>query len=175
MDAPIDNIRRVDDRDDEEETLEGEESGGEHELNLDETSATAYRLFTLKADNSRALLNGAAESVTLVLEYAALRKKAMANSACWLGQYKEKRMALLAAGKRANSQIAESRRYMNTLTALEKLATMEAFDLAAALVGRLSGAAPPAAIGAAVCDQSQLTTRRSLAGATARAACNNST
>jgi hypothetical protein len=144
MDAPIQNIRRVDDREEEEEegALEGGGSGDEDELNLDEASATAYRLFTLKADNNRALLNGAAESVTLVLEYAALRKKAVANSECWLGQYREKRMALLAAGKRANSQLAESRRHMNTLTALEKSATMEAFDLAAALVGRLSGAVP---------------------------------
>jgi hypothetical protein len=49
-------------------------------LDLDEASATAYRLFTLELNRGHPLLRNAAQSIALVLSYAAQRKQAMVNN-----------------------------------------------------------------------------------------------
>jgi hypothetical protein len=113
--------------------------GDENELDLDETSATAYRLFTLELPNGNPLLRDAAESVALVLDYSAQRKKAMVRN-CSSGvaqQYQEHRAALLLAGRDAYKQVVTMRQ--GPLTKDEKEAAQRASDLASALVARLSG------------------------------------
>ena len=135
--APVVNIRRVDDAVEVQEEEQGGE-GGEGEMQLDEASASAYRLFTLEAASGHPLLPGAAHDVELVMQYAALRKRAMlaGRSDADFDQYREKRTLLLAAGRRAFTGISHLRQY--PLGDQEKDAVLQAFDLATALVTRLA-------------------------------------